>query len=132
MNNVNATIGLVQMNYLNENVDRYIANGKAYDQELAGIPGVELVKYNPNTEASYWLYTMKVENREGFIRMMEENGVMASPLHHRSDTHSIFNESRRDLPNMDQWYDNFIHIPCGWWVNDEERSRIVDLIKHGW
>ena len=132
MNNVNATIGLVQMDYLNENVNRYIANGKAYDQELAGIPGVELVKYNPNTEASYWLYTMKVENREGFIRMMEENGVMASPLHHRSDTHSIFNESRRELPNMDQWYDNFIHIPCGWWVNDEERSRIVGLVKKGW
>ena len=49
MNNVNATIGLIQMDYLNENVNRYIVNGKAYDQELSGIPGVELVKYNPNT-----------------------------------------------------------------------------------
>lgn len=75
---------------------------------------------------------MMVENREGFIKMMEENGVMASPLHHRSDTHSIFAESKRELPNMEKWYNSFVHIPCGWWIDDEELNRIVELIKKGW
>lgn len=132
MNNVNATIGLVQMQYLHKNVNRYIENGKAFDNELAYIPGVTLVKYNSNTEASYWLYTMKVEDRENFIKAMAAAGIMTSPLHHRSDTHSIFNESLRELPNMDLWYDNFVHIPCGWWVTEEDRQFIVDTIKKGW
>lgn len=64
--------------------------------------------------------------------MMEANGITASPLHHRSDTHSIFKESMRELPNMEKWYSNFVHIPCGWWVSDEDRNRIVELIKQGW
>lgn len=132
MNNVNATIGKIQMKYINENVNRYIENGKFYDKSLKGVAGIELVKYNPNTAPSYWLYTMKVENRDSFIKMMEEAGVMASPLHHRSDTHSIFKESRRELPNMEKWYNSFVHIPCGWWVDDEKREQIVELIKHGW
>ncbi len=132
MNNVNATIGLVQMNHVREIVGRYISNGTFYDRELANVPGVTLVKYNPNTEASYWLYTMLVERRDDFIKMMEAKGVTASPLHHRSDTHSIFRGSRRDLPGMEQWYTNFVHIPCGWWISNEERNRIVELIKKGW
>lgn len=132
MNNVNATIGLVQMLYVNEIVGKYIKNGKFYDNALSQVNGVTLVDYSPNTEASYWLYTMKVERREDFIKMMEAEDILASPLHHRSDTHSIFKEAKRELPNMDKWYDSFIHIPCGWWVTKEERERIVEVIKKGW
>ena len=25
-----------------------------------------------------------------------------------------------------------LSIPCGWWVSDEDRERIVDCIKSGW
>ncbi len=132
MNNVNATIGNVQMLYLNSIINSYIENGKYYDQALEGIPGIELAQYNKNTEPSYWLYTLKVERRDEFIKLLGDNDILASPLHHRSDTHSIFKESKRELPNMDEFYNNFVHIPCGWWVSKEDRERIVDVIKKGW
>lgn len=132
MNNVNATIGLVQMQYIRDIIGRYIENGKFFDKALAKVDGVTLPYYYPEAEASYWLYTMKVERRADFIKMMEANGVMASPLHHRSDTHSIFKESRRELPGMEEWYNSFVHIPCGWWVTKEDQNRIIELIKKGW
>lgn len=132
MNNVNATIGLCQMKHINENIVHCIANGKYYDEALKGIPGVEIVKYNKNTEPSYWLYTMRVEQRDDFCKMMEAAGITASQLHHRSDTHSIFKESKRNLPGMEDWYAHFVHIPCGWWVNKEDREMIVETIKRGW
>lgn len=132
MNNVNAIIGSVQLKNYPNIYDRYISNGKFYDRELANVPGVTLIPYYKNTEPSYWLYTMKVERREEFIRMMEANGVLASPLHHRTDTHSVFNESKCELPNMDKFYSEFIHIPCGWWVTDTDREKIVRAIKQGW
>lgn len=131
MNNVNATIGSVQLKNYPNIYDRYIRNGKFYDKELANVPGVTLIPYYKNTEPSYWLYTMKVERREEFIQMMEENGVLASPLHHRCDTHSVFKESRCNLPNMDKFYSEFVHIPCGWWVTEADREKIVSLIKQG-
>lgn len=132
MNNVNATIGLCQMKHLNDVISIYISNGKYYDEALKDIPGIDLVKYNNNTEPSYWLYTMRVERRDDFCKMMEANGIMASQLHHRSDTHSIFKESKRELPNMEDWYAHFVHIPCGWWVDEIIREKIVETIKKGW
>lgn len=132
MNNVNATIGLVQMKSLTEIVGSYIDNGKYFDEALKGIAGLELLQYNNNTEPSYWLYTMKVENRDGFIKLMTEHGISASELHLRNDRHSIFNESKISLPNLDAFYSKMVHIPCGWWLTPENREMMVDVIKKGW
>lgn len=132
MNNVNATVGLVQLKYIQEIVGKYIANGIYFDGALKGIAGVELLDYNPNTEPSYWLYTMKVDNRAGFIKMMQENGISASELHLRNDRHSLFAESKAELPVFDAFYEKMVHIPCGWWLTEEDRERIVEVIKKGW
>lgn len=132
MNNLNATIGLVQMRYIRDVISKHINNGRYYDSKLNSIPGVTLIPYYNNTEPSYWMYTMKVENRNEFIKMMNSKGIEASPLHHRNDTHSVFIESKCDLPNLDEFYNAYIHIPCGSWVNEEEREHIVDMIKMGW
>lgn len=132
MNNVTATIGSVQLAHTSNVLNRYISNGKYYDEALKDVSGLTLVSYYPHTEPSYWLYTMKVENRDSFCKMMEDAGVTASPLHHRCDTHSVFAESKCELPNMEKWYASFVHIPCGWWISEEERERIVAIIKKGW
>lgn len=132
MNNVNATIGRVHVKLLDSVLGSYIDNGRYYDEALAGVPGVKLVPYYDHTKPSYWLYTLKVENRERFIRAMESAGIAASVLHHRSDTHSVFAESKCELPNFDQFYSEFVHIPCGWWVTESDREFIADQIKKGW
>lgn len=132
INNITGIIGKINLSHTPVILSRYIANGRYYDEALKGIPGVTLVNYYSNTEPSYWLYTMKVDNRDGFMRKMEESGITATPLHHRSDTHSVFSASKCDLPNMDDWYSKFVHIPCGWWVDAETREMIVDVIRRGW
>jgi len=132
MNNVNATIGLVQLKGIKEIVEAYISNGKYYDEALKNISGIELLKYYPGSEPSYWLYTMKVENREEFIKKLAENGIMASELHKRNDSHTFLNDFNEELPNMDHFYKRLVHIPCGWWVTTVDREKILKIIKEGW
>lgn len=132
MNNVTATIGKTQLRYTPAVLERYISNGKYYDHALKGVDGITTVSYYENTKPSYWLYTMKVKDRDDFCRMMDANGITATPLHHRSDTHSVFSQSKCELPNMDKWYSEFVHIPCGWWIDEETREKIVETIKQGW
>ncbi len=132
MNNINATVGLVQLQYLEDNVLKYIDNGVFFDHTLQNVQGVILLPYYKNTEPSYWLYTMKVERRADFMRMMEENGIVASPLHLRNDRHSVFNAPSGSTPNLDQFYEDFVHIPCGWWLSNDDREFIAQTIKKGW
>lgn len=132
MNNVNAQIGLVQLNTIESIIDKYIDNGRYFDENLKGIKGVELLRYYQDSEPSYWLYTMKVDNRDGFIRKLADNGIMASELHKRNDLHTYLNDYPTELPNLDRFYKKMVHIPCGWWVTGEDRNKIVEIIKEGW
>jgi hypothetical protein len=45
---------------------------------------------------------------------------------------SFVAEFSSDLPNVDLVTQDMISIPVGWWVNPEDRERIVECIKRGW
>lgn len=132
MNNVNATIGLVQLKHLEDTISKYISNGKYFDKALTGISGLDLCNYYEGSEPSYWLYTMKVDKRDAFIKLLEAHKIMASPLHLRNDRHAIFKPFESSLPNVDKFYEKMVHIPCGWWVTNEHREYITEVIKKGW
>lgn len=131
MNNVNAIIGITQLDFIDDNIMKYIDNGKYYDNALKNVEGVTMIPYYNNTEPSYWLYTIIVDRRDDFIKMMENYGITASPLHLRNDKHDVF-KSTKILPNLDNFYSKYVHIPCGWWVSREDREYIVNAIKGGW
>lgn len=132
MNNVNATIGLVQLDEIDRIVAQHVENGHYYDKVLQHIPGIELLDYYPGSEPSYWLYTLKAENRDDLVRKLAEKGIMASELHKRNDWHDYLNDFKQELPVLDQFYSKLLHIPCGWWVGTEERELIAHTIQNGW
>lgn len=132
MNNVNATIGLVQLESIQDLLNKYITIGKYLDENLKDLPGIETVIHYPNTESSYWLYTLKVDRRVEFIKMMTENNFMASEIHKRNDHHTYLNDNPTTLPNLDKFYSRLVHIPCGWWVTKEDCDKMIKLIKKGW
>ena len=132
MNNVNAIIGLIQLENIESVLNKYVLIGKYLDASLNGVPGVETVYHYPNTESSYWLYTLKVDRRDDFIKMMTENNFAASPLHKRNDLHTYLNDYPTVLPNLERFYSRLVHIPCGWWVTIEDCDKMIEVIKKGW
>lgn len=132
MNNVNATIGLVQLADIDSVIGAHTGNGRYFDRELQHIPGIELMNYYPSSEPSYWLYTLKVENRDAFVKHLAAHGITASELHKRNDLHDYLNDFNQELPVLDSFYKKLVHIPCGWWVGNEEREHMVRVIKKGW
>jgi perosamine synthetase len=132
MNNLNATIGLVQLNWIRDLIDSHIRNGRYFDRHLQGIPGIELCQWDATAEPSYWFYTILAERRNDLSRYLTEKGISNSQAHRRNDWHSVFSSSRRELPGVDAFYSKMLHIPCGWWITDEDRERIVETLRSGW
>lgn len=132
MNNVNAAIGCVQLNHLKPVISRHIANGIYLDLALREIPGIELPSWDAAAEPSYWFYTVFAERRDDLARYLAKRGIASSLVHRRNDWHSIFSSSRRELPGLDRIYSRMLHIPCGWWVGDDDREYIVEAIRRGW
>lgn len=132
MNDINACIGRENLKHLPSVIQRHQENGRYFDSALSDMPGITLLKSKDDRQSSYWIYTMKVDDRNGFVRKMKENGIAASRVHDRNDKHRCFQDFRCGLPNLDKLCDSMICIPCGWWVDDEDREYIVNCIKKGW
>jgi len=132
MNNVNAAIGSVQLAHIGPVIDRHIENGRFFDRALADIPGLETLRWDAQAEPSYWFYTVLAERRDDLSRRLTERGIGNSLAHRRNDLHAIFAASRSELPGLDRFYARMLHIPCGWWVSDEDREYIAATLKDGW
>jgi perosamine synthetase len=132
MNNVNAVIGRVQLDHIKPVIERHIDNGKYFDAALKGIAGIELPSWDAVAEPSYWFYTVLAERRDDLSRYLAEQGIANSLVHRRNDLHSVFSSSRRELPGLDRFYARMLHIPCGWWVGEEDREYIAETIRRGW
>ena len=130
MNNVNAQIGIIQLERIEKIIDSYRNNGLFFDNNLKGIENIGLLKYPKDSKPSYWLYTIKTNRKEDIILHLSEHGIAASDLHKRNDKHSIFRASNIELPNVDAYYENLVHIPCGWWLSTKDKIKIVDAIKN--
>ena len=131
MNNVTATVGLTQLDVIDPAIARHIDNGRFFDAELAGIAGLSVVPIATGSEPSYWLYTLLADDSDAVERRMADIGVMASKLHRPNHFHSVFAPYRRELPGLDAFYRRLVHLPCGWWVSDDDRERIVTALRKG-
>lgn len=132
MNNVAATIGLVQLRDIETRViAKHKANGRYFDEAIASISGLSVATFDEQAEPSYWLYTILSDNATDVERRLAEVDVMASKLHRPNHLHSIFKPYAGALPNLAKYYERMVHIPCGWWVSAEDRERIVDALKKG-
>jgi len=132
MNDVCATIGIENLKHVHEIVGKHQSNARYYDTHLSNVNGLKLLDRHEGHESAFWIYSMLVDDRDGFYRHMKECNIIVSQVHERNDKHTCVREFKSSLPTLDRTIGKVVSIPVGWWVSDEEREYIVECIKKGW
>lgn len=133
MNDVNATIGIANLEIIDYVLSSHRSNASFYNYTLQNVDGVKLTQPKINGfRSSYWLYTIYVDDRDNFMQAMNSRGIMVSRVHERNDIHTAVAKYRTQLTMLDEVASKMICIPVGWWITDESRQYIVDSIKMGW
>jgi dTDP-4-amino-4,6-dideoxygalactose transaminase len=131
MNDLAATIGLANINDVDDIVSKHRANARWYHHHLAEVDGHAISLPAPDEGSAWWLYTLLVGNRDAFIEFMRERGIECSQVHRRNDAHPGFirrTYGHMPLPGTDYFADHEVAIPVGWWLNDQELRRVADAI----
>lgn len=129
MNDLNATIGLCNLQEIDNVIEGHKKNAKRYNTELQGLTKVKLLEHSEKIESTYWIYTLMVDDVEVFINFMKDKGITASQVHKRNDVHSCVAQYVCELPNLTAIEGHYVCIPVGWWVTDDQVSWIVESIK---
>jgi perosamine synthetase len=131
MSNVSAVIGLAQLETISSKIERHIDNGRYFDQHISAILGLSVTRVDPASTPSYWLYSVLSDDSDDIERRMTAAGISASKLHRPNHLHSVFAPFRRHMPGLEAYYRRLTHVPCGWWVSNEDREHIVDVLRMG-
>jgi len=91
MTNLQAAVGVAQMERIHEFIRRKRAIATHYAQQLAGIPGLTLPAERPGFTNVYWMYSILVESpyartRDELIPALRARGIDSRPFFHPLDT----------------------------------------------
>lgn len=128
MNNVSAAIGRENLKHLSRILESHRQNAEFYNLAFRGHGKIRTVPTNSDAASAYWLYTIHVDNRDELMKRLLENGIGASKVHSRNDTHTMFERFKRPLPNADAFERTHICIPVGWWLSESDRERVADAV----
>lgn len=132
MNDISAAIGRSNLEHADYIVNSNKSNGQFYKENLKGVGGITLINEFDCADPAYWLYSLHAERRDDLMRYLGENGVKSSRVHERNDLHTCTQQFKSHLPGVDEAVKTMLCIPVGYWVDQESREYIVDLIKKGW
>lgn len=132
MNDIAAAIAVGNLTHLPEILARHRQISQSYRSALAHVPGLSLLESKPDRESSAWMFTVLVERRLDFLRMLQSHGVFASVVHLRIDRNSIYGGERRDLPNLERFTEMHVSLPVHTGLTDDDVQYVVAAIRQGW
>ena len=68
---------------------------------------------------NYWVYGVLADNKRQAIMDFRNVGLYASGVHMNNNRYTVF-EDKTDLSGVNEFYNHFVAIPCGWWMEAKE------------
>lgn len=115
MSNVNGYIGLRQMEDIEDLLKKHAFQAdkwKEFFSEQSSFKPIYCEECIPN----YWVYGVLAENKRKAIETFRKMGYNASGVHIRNDLYSVFGGVKKELHGVDNFYNAFVALPCGWWM----------------
>ena len=133
MNDVNASIGNENLKVVEDEViKKHKSNYNFYHENLQDVKKLTLLKNENLSESSSWIFTIKVQDKDLFMKKMQELNIQTSKVHERNDIHTAVTKYKSELPELDEFDSEIVSIPVGWWIDQEKIEYITKSIKSGW
>ncbi|MBH61767.1 MAG: pyridoxal-5'-phosphate-dependent protein [Alphaproteobacteria bacterium] len=133
MTNVNAAIGLAQLERLSELVEAKQTIARRYDDFVATCPHMEAMPRLPWAESSCWLYSVAVTNAEtaaGLLRYLNDRGVGARSFWRSLSAQGPYSDSPAALTGVSrQLSGRVVSLPCSTDLAVSDQYRIIDLLS---
>lgn len=117
MSNVNAYIGLCQINDMDGILQAQRRNAVWWDNLLSTRQGMQGIK-REDTRPNYWVYGLWADDKRAVIQDFRKEGWYASGVHINNNIYSIFGKQQL-LPGVEEFNRHFVAVPSGWWVQGE-------------
>ena len=132
MTNIDACLGLAQMELLEGFIEHKTARYEQYKAALDGVKGFSMLPFREGTRSNHWFYSLLLPDRlerDDVIARLQAQGIQTRPVwslipeqcdYSRNETHAmdVAREYRRRIVN----------IPCSTNLTEAQCSRVIEAI----
>ena len=132
MTDISASIGLVQLNKLDEFTRKRQSNAEYLTKGLKGIDGITTPTVRQNCKHVFHQYTIRADDRDRLVETLNEKGV-GTGLYYPVPTHKqpFYQELGYDdsMPESEKAAAEVVSLPVHPSVSQDELDFIIDVIK---
>lgn len=124
LSNLNAAVAVSQFNSLTERLQKTSVNAAYLASTLRCLPGLKLIETTINNSAAYWGFGIMTPQRDLLLAHLKANSIKTSILHQRNDIYRGFGTGPSSLSGTEVVMTQFLALPCGWWLREDELQKI--------
>jgi len=131
-NSIMASIGLVQLKYLEEDNNRRREITTLYDEKLKDLKGIKIIKDNPNIyKSSRHLYQIRIleKDRDSIMNKFYEKNIFPGVHYIDNTEYDLYKEYNGNCPNASQYSKELITLPIHLDISNEDITYITNTLK---
>lgn len=132
LDEIQAGLLRIKLKHIQEIIDERI---KAAEKYSCGVHNVEVIKpqVRAGTYGVWHQYVVRIEEREKFIRHLENHGI-GSLIHypippHLSKAYQYLNLEKGSLPITEKYADTVVSLPLYNGMTDEEQEKVIEIVN---
>lgn len=135
MTNLQAALGLAQLEQLETFISIKRENFYFYKTQLQGIEGLSLLDFDPKIRPNYWFYSLYVMetyplNKEKLIEFLALKNIQARPIWGLISDQKPYQSSQTyNIEKAKTFWEHVVNIPCSSNLTKEDASYVVACLK---
>lgn len=136
MTNLQAALGVAQLEELPEFIDRKQKNYKQYEKEFEGYPFAKLSPFRKGTLSNKWFYSLEIDRDKVSVPMrdiiiaLEKKGIQTRAIWGLIHLQKPYvNEDTYRIEKAVYYASSILNIPCSTQITSEEISIVSNEIK---
>lgn len=135
MTNLQAALGLAQLEKLEDFIKVKKDNYDFYKDEIQKISGLEILAFKDTIRSNYWFYALYVEqgyalNRDQIIKYLASKKIQARPIWGLiSDQKPYEGSQTYKIDKAGQYLEKVVNIPCSSNLSREDVAYVIECLK---
>ena len=133
LTNVQAAMGLAQLEQLEGFIAAKQENYKAYKEALNGKNSYKIMDFREDIRANMWFYSLVIEGgdkeRDELIEKLDANGIQTRPIWALINEQKPYSKNESyGMEKAEKYRSQIVNIPCSTSLTAEDRQRVIDTL----
>ncbi|HYE69698.1 MAG TPA: LegC family aminotransferase [Anaerovoracaceae bacterium] len=137
MLNIQAALGVSQIDELEDFIQVKTKNYNLYRELLADVEGITLLPFKDGVRTNYWFYSLLVDkskfgmDRDELMNQMIDNGIQCRPIWKLIHTQKCYLQYQFYKTEKAEFYEkNILNVPCSTNLSEDDVKFVCESIRN--